>query len=148
MLSPKPTEQAPALQRPAQQDELSQHWQGARWPVNIETTNDKYQAYWNAIRQKVCSVCLDQANDGSCGLTRRTCAIEKHLPRLAQVLSSIDSPRMDEYVAAVQTQICSQCPEQDAEGRCDLRNAGECALDAYLFLVLEAVEEINAAVGS
>jgi hypothetical protein len=116
--------------------------------VNAEPANEKYQAYWDAIRRKVCSVCLDQANDGSCGLTRRTCAIESHLPRLAAVLSAIDSPRMDDYVAAVEAQICSRCPQQDAQGSCDLRNEGACALHTYLFLVVEAVEEINAAAGS
>ena len=120
----------------------------ARWPVNVEPAKDKYQAYWDAIRRKVCSVCLDQANDGSCGLTRRTCAIEAHLPRLAEVLSAIDSPRMDDYVAAVEAEICSRCPERDAQGRCDLRNEGECALSAYLSLVVEAVEETHAALGS
>jgi hypothetical protein len=112
--------------------------------VNVDPTKERYQAYWDAIRRKVCSVCLDQANDGSCGLTRRTCAIEAHLPRLAGVLSTIDSPRLDEYVAAVQAHICGECPEQDAQGQCDLRDEGTCALDTYLFLVVEAIEEINA----
>lgn len=111
--------------------------------ATVEPKNGKYQAYWDAIRQKVCSVCLDQAHDGTCGLTKRTCAIERHLPRLAEVLSSIDSSRMDEYVAAVEAQICSRCPEQDAQGRCGLRNEGECALYTYLPLVIEAIEEVN-----
>lgn len=30
--------------------------------------DETYQVYWDAIRRRVCSVCLDQADDGSCGL--------------------------------------------------------------------------------
>ena len=100
---------------------------------------ETYKAYWDAIRSRVCSVCLDQANDGTCGLgRRRVCAIEVHLPRLVEVLSSIDSPRMDEYVAAIEAEICGRCPQQDSGGKCELRDEGTCALYTYLPLVVEA----------
>lgn len=105
--------------------------------------SQRYRAYWEAIRERVCGVCLDQRDDGSCGLTRRVCAIESHLPRLAEVLSGIQSTRMDEYEAAVRAEICGSCPEQDPGGRCALRDDVECALFAYLPLVLEAVESVN-----
>jgi len=108
--------------------------------------DETYMAYWDAIRSRVCSVCLDQANDGTCGLgRRRVCAIETHLPRLVEVLSSIDSPRMDEYVAAIEAEICGHCAQQDAEGACELRDEGQCALYTYLPLLVEAVEEVRAA---
>jgi hypothetical protein len=101
-----------------------------------------HRPYWNAIRTHVCAVCLDQANDGSCGLGGRTCAIERHLPRLVEVLGAVKSTRMDEYVEAVEREICSRCQEQDDRGRCGLRDEGTCALYAYLPLVLEAMEEV------
>lgn len=107
-------------------------------------TDERSRAYWDAIRRHVCGTCLDQKDDGTCGLTNRHCAIESHLPRLVEILSSIDSPRMDEYVAAVEGQICATCPEQDSTGRCAKRDHGECALHAYLSQVLVAVEEVNA----
>jgi hypothetical protein len=88
-------------------------------------------------------VCLDQRDDGSCGLTHRICAIERHLPRLAEVLSKIQSNRMDEYEAAVRAEICSTCPQQDAGGHCALREEADCALFAYLPLVLEAIESVT-----
>jgi hypothetical protein len=103
----------------------------------------RYQAYWEAIQRLVCGVCLDQADDGSCGLTRRACALQTHLPRLAEVLSRVRSTRMDEYEAAVRAEICAHCSQQDAEGRCALREQAECALFTYLPLVLEAVEGVN-----
>ena len=106
-------------------------------------TGMRYQAYWEAIQRLVCGVCLDQADDGSCGLTRRACALQTHLPRLAEVLAQVQSPRMDEYEAAVRAEICARCSEQDAQGHCALRDQGACALSAYLPLVLEAVEGVN-----
>jgi hypothetical protein len=105
--------------------------------------NPRYLAFREAIREHVCGVCLDQRDDGSCGLNRRVCAIDRHLPRLAEVLSNIKSDRMDEYEAAVRAEICSTCPEQDAGGHCALRAEADCALFAYLPLVLEAIESVT-----
>jgi hypothetical protein len=101
------------------------------------------EALWAAIRRHVCGVCLDRADDGSCGLRGRTCAIERHLPILVEVLSRVQSPRMDEYVDAVEREICGTCPEQDRVGRCRTRDHVECALYAYLPKVLDAVEDVN-----
>jgi hypothetical protein len=116
--------------------------------MNPAPKDPRYMAFWEAIRENVCGVCLDQRDDGACGLTRRTCAIERHLPRLAEVLSSVQSSRMDEYEAAVRSQICGTCPEQDPHGHCALRADAECALFAYLPLVLEAVEGVAVAEGA
>jgi hypothetical protein len=106
-------------------------------------TRARYEAYWEAIQRHVCGICLDQADDGGCGLTRRVCALQAHLPRLVEVLSQVQSTRMDEYEAAVRAQICSGCDEQKEDGRCQLREQASCALYAYLPLVLEAVESVN-----
>jgi len=103
----------------------------------------RYRAYWEALQRQVCGVCLDQKDDGACGLTRRTCALQAHLPRLVEVLTRVQSPRMDEYEAAVRAEICASCPEQDAQGTCVPRGQAACALYAYLPLVLEAVESVN-----
>jgi hypothetical protein len=101
------------------------------------------QEYMDAIRQRVCAVCLDSRDDKSCGLTGRTCAVEGHLPDLVRALSSVESSRMEDYAAAIREQVCSACQHQDVNGRCELRDGGDCALDAYLSLVLDAVEEVN-----
>jgi hypothetical protein len=112
--------------------------------MNATVTDPRYQAYWDAIRRRVCNVCLDQADDGSCGLTRRVCALEKHLPALVSALVDVKSDRMDEYVAAIEAQVCSQCPDGTG-GECRLRDAGRCALYSYLALVVEAVEDVHGA---
>jgi hypothetical protein len=107
-------------------------------------SDDTYRMYWEAIRRRVCSIRLDCADDGTCGLTGgRRCAIETHLPKLVPLLLRVRSGRMDEYNAAVEAEICGECNE-DAAGVCPLRRDGECALSLYLPLLLEAVEEVDA----
>jgi len=104
---------------------------------------EQYEAYLDALRRRVCSVCLDQRNDGTCGLTQRTCGIEAHLPLLVEALLSVESNRMDEYEAAIKARVCSVCDQQDAAGVCHNRQEARCALWSYLPLVLEAVEEVR-----
>ena len=111
--------------------------------MHAADTDERYRAYWEAIQRRVCGVCLDQADDGSCGLTRRVCALDKHLPGLVNALVAVRSDRMDEYVAAIEAQVCSRCEDHGADGSCALRDAGRCALYSYLSLVVEAVEEVH-----
>jgi hypothetical protein len=106
-----------------------------------------YQAYWDAFRRHVCTVCLDAANDGNCGLSGRVCALEAHFPRIIEAIAQIDSSRMDDYLAAIEEQVCRQCPRQDPQGACALRSSGECALYSYLPLVVDAIEEVRGGLG-
>lgn len=109
-------------------------------------TEERYQRYMDAIRRRVCSVCLDQRDDGACGLTGRTCAIEAHLPQIVEAVIAIKSDRMEDYVAAIQAQVCSRCASA-AGPHCELRDRAECSLDAYLSLVIDAVEELRESSG-
>jgi hypothetical protein len=109
--------------------------------------SDKYQAYWDALRRHVCTVCLDAGSDGNCGLTGRVCGLEAHFPRIIDAIENIDSSRMDDYVAAIEEQVCKRCPEQDPEGVCARRSHGECALYSYLSLVVDAIEEVRGGLG-
>ena len=107
-------------------------------------TDDQYRPYREALHRRVCAVCLDSRDDGSCGLTRgRSCAVERHLPRLVDALLKVRSGRMDEYAGALESEVCSRCDEQDARGACRLRDRGECALAIYLPLIVDAFEEIG-----
>ncbi len=56
----------------------------------------------------------------------------------------VQSVRMDDYVRALRAQVCTHCREQDAAGVCALRKHGDCALDAYLSLVIDAIESVDA----
>jgi hypothetical protein len=108
-------------------------------------SEDRYSIYREALRRRVCAVCLDSRDDGSCGIGRgRTCALDRHGPRLIDAVLGVRSGRMDEYYAALDAEICSRCQEQDAQGSCRLRNEGNCALAVYLPLIVDAIEEADA----
>lgn len=106
------------------------------------------QEYLEAIRRRVCSVCIDGIfeNDREsvrCGLPKdRTCPIERHLPQVIEIVESIDSPWMEDYVELLREKVCSNC-EQTEEGVCDFRLKTDCALDTYFMLVAEAIEEVR-----
>ena len=101
-----------------------------------------HERYWDSIRKAVCDVCLDQGPDGRCGLRNRTCAIRSFLPTLVEAVAPLESRRMDEYFAAVEERICTQCEFHRGEGQeCELRENGECALYTYLPLVVDALQE-------
>lgn len=108
-----------------------------------KSVDPRHEEYIAAIRSRVCAVCLDSRDDKTCGLTGRVCAIEGHLPRLLAALSSVESTHLVDYEAAIRAQVCSNCENQDEQGQCALRVDANCALDAYLSLVLDAVEEVN-----
>jgi hypothetical protein len=116
--------------------------------VAEETPGDaRYEAFLEAIQRRVCHVCLDQKDDGSCGLRGRACAIEKHLPDVVRVVTAIDSDHMDDYVAALESQVCGHCAQQDTSGHCGLREKGERALHSYLSLVVDAIQDVREAEG-
>jgi hypothetical protein len=97
--------------------------------------------YWSALRESVCAVCLDRRDDGNCGLPKgMVCALKRHLPLILDVVHSVESTQMDDYVQAVESEVCRRCPEQDPSGRCARRDHASCALYTYLPLVVDSVE--------
>ena len=94
------------------------------------------------IRATVCRVCTDQDSDGSCSLVDPgSCALFRLFPQVAHAIQTTDSDDIRDYVKAIREQVCSLCRMQDAEGHCETREKVECALDAYLLLVVDAIEE-------
>jgi hypothetical protein len=106
---------------------------------------DRYRAYRDAIRRRVCAVCLDGADDGTCGLSgTRSCAVEELLPRIVDAVLDVRVGQHDAYSAAIEARVCSHCKDRDALGQCRLRRDGRCALAAYAPLVVEAIEDVKA----
>ena len=96
----------------------------------------------NIVRATVCGVCTDRDNEGSCGLENpESCALFRLFPQLARAIQTTHSDDIRDYVKSIREQVCSVCPMQDAEGHCETRERVECALDAYLLLVVDAIEE-------
>jgi len=112
--------------------------------VEMSGYAERYQAYWDAIQRRACAVCLDAADEATCGLPRgRTCALPTQLPTIVEAILDVSSDRMDDYVAAIEAAVCGHCAEQDAGGHCDRRDRAECGLYTYLPLVVDAIEEVK-----
>lgn len=95
-----------------------------------------------AVRAQVCTLCLEGRDDGSCALTGRQCAVERHLEPLVDAVLSVSSGHLAEYDAAVRARVCSGC-EGRTPGTCPLRDSGECALRSYLPLVVDAIDRVR-----
>lgn len=114
--------------------------------METEARDEKHRAYAEAIRRRVCGVCLDSRIDGSCSVIGRVCAIEAYLPEVVCAILATRSQRMVEYVDAIRAQVCSPCIHEDDRRRCTLRNEGDCALDTHLPLVVDAIEAVEGSV--
>lgn len=94
------------------------------------------------IRTKICGICSDRTNEGQCGLEQPdTCALFRLFPQVARAIQSTHSDDINDYVAAIRSQVCSICGDQATDGTCEKRRQVNCALDAYLLLVVDAIEE-------
>ncbi len=105
------------------------------------------QEYIDAIRSNVCSVCLDAVMHGDqfvrCGLpASRKCPVEIYLPQVIDVVESVDSWLIEDYVKLLRERVCTVCKNSDGDF-CALRLQADCALDRYFMLVAEAIQEVN-----
>jgi hypothetical protein len=94
------------------------------------------------VRNKLCHVCSERTVDGNCGLEQPAdCALFRLFPEVARAIQSTHSDDINDYVAAIRQEVCSVCGDQAKDGSCDKRHQVDCALDAYLLLVVDAIEE-------
>jgi hypothetical protein len=94
------------------------------------------------VRNRICRVCTSRTVSGECGLEEpSSCALFRLFPQVAQAIQSVRSDDIHQYIEAIRRQVCSVCNAQAADGSCDTRQQVQCALDAYLLLVVDAIEE-------
>jgi hypothetical protein len=94
------------------------------------------------VRERICNVCSDRTADGACGLEDpNSCALFRLFPEVALAVQSTDSNDIRDYIRAIREKVCSVCNEQTPDGECESRKQVQCSLDAYLLLVIDAIEE-------
>ena len=94
------------------------------------------------VRNRICGVCTERTGEGKCGLEKPSgCALFQLFPRVAQAIQSVNSDDIRLYIDAIRRDVCSVCQDQALDGTCETRQQVNCALDAYLVLVVEAIEE-------
>ncbi|MEO8371726.1 MAG: hypothetical protein ABI806_21235 [Candidatus Solibacter sp.] len=87
-------------------------------------------------------MCTERTVEGECGLEQpSSCAMFQLFPRVAQAIQSVNSNEIQPYIDAIRRDVCSVCQEQTLDGSCETRRQVNCSLDAYLVLVVEAIEE-------
>ncbi|MBI1787607.1 MAG: hypothetical protein HYR60_08675 [Acidobacteria bacterium] len=94
------------------------------------------------VRDRICRVCSDRTADGQCGLEEpRDCSLFRMFPQVAKAIQATRSDDIMDYVRAIREQVCAACQYQASNGSCEKRKEVRCALDAYLLLVVDAIEE-------
>ncbi|MCX6151896.1 MAG: hypothetical protein NTX22_15330 [Ignavibacteriales bacterium] len=100
--------------------------------------------YKKAIRENVCSVCVDSSDSGECTLTEiEICAVEKFLPQIVKVVHSIQSDDVFDYVDLLRKNVCVYCRAQDEINNCYLREDANCSLDRYFPLIVETIQKVD-----
>jgi len=94
------------------------------------------------VRSRICGVCTDRTEEGDCGREDpASCSLFRRFPQVAAAIQSVSSNDIRDYVDAIRHQVCSICVAQSPDGDCELRQQVQCALDAYLILIVEIIEE-------
>jgi hypothetical protein len=94
------------------------------------------------VRDRICSVCTERTVEGQCGLEQpSSCALFRLFPQVAQAIQSVQSDDIQQYIDAIRHNVCSVCADQAQDGSCETRQQVQCSLDAYLLLVVDAIEE-------
>src|SRR5215467_12160989 len=94
------------------------------------------------VRKRICSVCTERTVAGECGLEEPSqCALFRLFPQVAQAIQSVNSDDIGQYIEAIRHGVCSVCADQGSDGSCETRQQVRCSLDAYLLLVVDAIEE-------
>jgi hypothetical protein len=94
------------------------------------------------VRNKICKLCTQRTVNGECGLEEPSgCALFRLFPQVALAIQSVHSDDAGPYIEAIRRNVCPVCNEQAPDGSCETRQMVQCALDAYLLLVVDAIEE-------
>ena len=94
------------------------------------------------VRERVCRVCSDRTEEGDCGREDpSTCALFRMFPQVARAIQATNSEDIRDYIDAIRRDVCSVCEDEAADKSCDTRKQVRCSLDAYLLLVVDAIEE-------
>ena len=61
----------------------------------LATDSDRMEAYVEAIREHVCSVCIEQKLDGNCDLRGDVCALDAYMPAIVDAIEEALGKKFD-----------------------------------------------------
>ena len=99
--------------------------------------------YLQAIKEKVCSHCIERGPNGECRISSdKVCTIESNYERIVSAVLSASSDRYEDYIGALRRNVCQDCG-YGSPTSCDDRDHVECPLDRYYPMIVDAVELIG-----
>jgi len=100
--------------------------------------------YREAILNKVCVQCLEKDGRGVCGISgSEECALIRFLPEVVNIVKTIDSTTLHDYVHELHNVVCVSCRETE-DGACSERGTSGCPLDLYFPLIVDTVKDVQA----
>jgi len=102
------------------------------------------QKYIKAIKENVCSICVDSNEKGNCTLSgKEICAVQKYLPQIVDIIHNSDTDDIQIYKEKVNETICRNCKTQDEGGYCYLREDVNCSVDRYFRFIVETIQNVD-----
>lgn len=114
--------------------------------MTISTSEMKQfrEAVHDKILEKVCPYCVDRTPEGPpCEIDGELCCVFSHLDNMLKAVLATDDSDMRPYIRMTRQVVCSACDHQEPSGFCPRRAETLCALNNYLPLVVEAIEEVR-----
>lgn len=106
------------------------------------------EEYLKAIKEKVCTICVDSDESGQCKMTdEEFCAVELNIDKIVAAVNSVDSDRTEDYIEALHDYVCVSCKNETDAGNCKLRNDVNCALDRYFPHIVEVIKSVQLSKG-
>ena len=104
----------------------------------------KYRSlYEEAIKEHVCSHCIDMTGSGRCSKSPKECAVLRFVPELVEIALEMHEKKIAPYVKLVRERICMKCGGSPDGEHCARREMIDCDLDRYLPMVLNAIEDVQ-----
>jgi len=105
---------------------------------------EELEKYWEVVRFKVCTKCVDSDGHGTCRLSgEEECGIKLHFPKIIEAILSVHSQGLEPYVEALRNTVCTSCKHQSPDGTCMIRQHVNCGLDRYFPMIVETVENVR-----
>ncbi len=100
--------------------------------------------YVKAIKENICSICVDSSQKGFCTLnSTEVCAVQFYLPQIVEVIHSIENGSVQDYQKKLRETICIECRSEEERGHCHLREDANCSLDRYFGLIVETIKKVD-----
>jgi len=101
------------------------------------------EQYLKAIKEKVCTICVDSDDNGKCKMTdEEFCAVEMNIDKIVAAINSMESDRNEDYYEAIHDYVCISCRNETADRNCKLRTDVNCALDRYFPHIVEVIKSV------